>query len=944
MITQPSEKKLFLLDAFALIFRAYYAFIRSPRINSKGWNTSADFGFTNAMFEIIRTEKPTHLAVVFDPPGPNFRHDQFPDYKANREKTPEDISASVPRIIQLLEAMNIPVVRHPGFEADDMIGCLAGRAASKGFDVYMMTPDKDFGQLVTDRVKMFRPGRSGNPADVWGPAEVCERFGLTSPEQMIDYLGLMGDSADNIPGIPGVGPKTASKLLADYGSLEGVLEHGSELKGKLRERVEENHESARMSRKLATIITDIDYTADFEAMVLSAPNADALAEIFEALEFRGLAARAGSILPDNGSSPSSAASPSSVVVPPVSLTAGQIDLFADPVPATAQLPAEKMEPVEAPRAFPAADVQYALAANAEDRSAMLDAVTHADVVAIHPILLGNSPRTFRLLGVAAVVEPGKGWYLPGEAGLEALLKAASHKWVVHDSKPLLHALLSMGIKTERAPYDVQLAHYVLKPDMRHGLAYLADVLMNCRVMTEDAVLGKRGKSRIAWEDVAPEAVVDFAVEGADLTWRLAKMIKELYTDDEDRKVFETIETPLLPVLAAMEAEGIRLDVPYLENMAVGLRDEIAKMQENIWELAGDHFNVDSPQQLGIVLFEKLEISSGNKKIKKTKTGKYATGEEVLSKLTAAHPIVQMVLDYRQLKKLLSTYVDPLPALVHPDTGRIHSQFMQAVAATGRLSSVHPNLQNIPVRTPQGRKIREAFVPRDKEHVLLAADYSQVELRIVASLSKDHGMIEAFEKGLDIHAATAAKVFGVAIDEVSRDQRAQAKAVNFGILYGQGAFGLAENLKISRKDAKGIIASYFDQFADLKSYQDSSLEAARQCGYVKTLLGRKRWIPDLTSANPMVRSVAERNAINAPVQGAAADIIKVAMIAIDKAITEQGLMARMILQVHDELVFDVPRTELDQLTELVRQEMESAAHIEVPLLVDVQSGENWLEAH
>ena len=958
MITQPSEKKLFLLDAFALIFRAYYAFIRSPRINSKGWNTSADFGFANAMLEVIRTEKPTHLAVVFDPPGPNFRHDQFPEYKANRDETPEDISASVPRIVQLLDAMNIPVVRHPGFEADDMIGCLAARAAAEGFDVYMMTPDKDFGQLVTDRVKMFRPGRSGNPAEVWGPAEICERFGLQSPMQMIDYLGLMGDSADNIPGIPGVGPKTASKLLADYGTLEGVLKHGSELKGKLRERVEQNHESARMSFELATIVIDIDYKEDFDAMAMSAPDADALAEVFEALEFRTLSARVASILPGssapNMSTDSSTARASSAAAAMVAepAQAGQIDMFAPAAMATAPTASgqlTKPEAVPAPRAFAASEVKYTLAESREERAALGEAVTQADSVAFNPVMVGDTPRTFRLIGMGVAVEAGKGWYLPGahfssDQGLDGLLAAAKGKWIVHDSKPMLHALGAIGIKPESAPYDVQLAHYVLKPDMRHGQAYLADVLMNCRVMTEDAVLGKRGKSRLAVEDVAPAAMLDFAAEGADLTWRLAALIKADYTDADDVRIFEAMETPLIPVLAAMESEGIRLDVPYLESMAGTLRLEIDGMLEKIQELAGEPFNVDSPQQLGIVLFEKLEISSGKKKIKKTKTGQYATGEEVLSKFTAAHPIVQMVLDYRQLKKLLSTYVEPLPALVNPETGRIHSQFMQAVAATGRLSSVHPNLQNIPIRTPQGRKIREAFVPRDKDHVLLAADYSQVELRIVASLSKDRGMIEAFRKGLDIHAATAAKVFGVAIDEVSRGQRAQAKAVNFGILYGQGAFGLAETLKISRKEAKGIIASYFDQFADLKSYQDRSLEAARQCGFVQTLLGRKRWIPDLTSANPMVRSFAERNAVNAPVQGAAADIIKVAMIAIDKAITTQGLKARMILQVHDELVFDVPRAEVEQLTEMVRREMESAAQLDVPLLVEVQSGENWLEAH
>ena len=957
MITKPSEKKLFLLDAFALIFRAYYAFIRSPRINSKGWNTSASFGFTNAMLEVIRSEKPTHLAVVFDPPGPNFRHDTFPEYKANREATPEDIKASVPRIIELLEAMHIPVIREPGFEADDMIGYLARLAAEQDFEVYMMTPDKDFGQLVTEKVKMYRPGRSGNPPEIWGPAEVCERFGLTSPEQMIDYLGLMGDSADNIPGIPGVGPKTASKLLADYGTLEGVLAHGDELKGKLRERVEGGHASALMSKELATIVTDIPYEPSFEAMAMVPPNAQALAEVLDRLEFRTLTQRVGNILPSSAGQTASVAAQTTSPASVAENAGGQIDMFSAPVASVtaSAAAAPKLEQAEHSRAFPASEVSYALAANPTAIAQMLQAVGVAERVAFHPITTGEPPMGLCLLGMAVASEPGKGWYLPvageheksGREALAAVLTLASEKGAVHDSKPLMHLLKSMGMEVPKELFDVHLAHYVLKPDMRHGQAYLADVLLNCRVMPEVAVLGGHGKSRRQLEDVAPEDMVDYAMESADLTFRLAAHMQAAYAsriDGKDIEIFEQLETPLIPVLVAMEHEGIRLDVEHLRSMAGDLTGEITQRTAAIVEAAGQQFNVDSPSQLGEILFDTLEISTGKKKPKKTKTGKYSTSEDVLSKLTDAHPIVEQVLEYRTLKKLLSTYLEPLPELVNAQTGRIHSQFMQAVASTGRLSSIKPNLQNIPIRTPQGRKVREAFVPRDTDHVLMAADYSQVELRIVASLSKDRGMVQAFKSGQDIHAATAAKVFGVELDAVSREQRSQAKAVNFGILYGQGAFGLAENLNISRKEAKQIIESYFAQFADLKAYQDASLEEARQRGYVQTLMGRKRWVPDLTSANPMVRSFAERNAINAPVQGSAADIIKVAMIRIQGEIERRGLASRMILQVHDELVFDVPRSELEELKKLVRGEMEGAAELDVPLVVDVQTGENWLEAH
>ena len=951
MLTAESENKLFLIDAYALIFRAYYAFIRNPRINSKGVNTSAVFGFTTSLLDILKNEKPTHLAIVFDPPGPTFRHETYTEYKANRDETPEDIRASVPLIYALAEAMRIPTVTEPGFEADDMIGYLAKLAEQEGFDVYMMTPDKDFGQLVTEKVRMYRPGRSGNPPQIWGPAEVCERFGIERPEQVIDLLGLMGDSADNIPGVPGIGPKTAAKLLSTYGSMEVLLDSTADLKGKQKENLENFREQALLSKELATIVTDIPYTPDFDGMVVEEADPEKLAPLFEDLEFRTLARR---ILGEAAAVAAPKVAEGKALATASHDGGGQMGLFGggDTDVAT--------EEDGSSGSFDAEKTDYRLADNAEARTALIEELKRASQFAFDTETTGLDARTARLVGMSFSTSEGTGWYVPVPLGapdrpqredeeLQALL--AEFAVILNDAEKQLVAqnwkydhkvMLAAGVEVKCRVFDTMLAHYILQPDLKHGMDYLAEVELGYRTIPITDLLGKRGKQQKTMADIPPEQVRDYACEDADITLRLAQLFEgRIGKDTPEQRILDAVEMPLVPVLADMELEGVRLDVDALGAMATGLEEDLAKLTESIQAHAGVPFSLDSPRQLGEVLFDHLKIAE---KAKKTKTGQYATGEDILQKLVGVHPIVSEVLEYRQLNKLLSTYVRPLPELVDGGTGRVHTQYMQAVAATGRLSSTHPNLQNIPIRTARGREIRKAFVPRDAQHVLLAADYSQVELRIVAALSGDRGLCQAFLDGADIHTATAAKVFGVAPEAVDRGQRSQAKAVNFGILYGQGAFGLAENLKIPRREAKAIIEAYFAEFPDLKAYQTELVEKAREKGYVETILGRKRWLPDITSANAVVRGFAERNAVNAPIQGSAADIIKVAMIRIHKALQEEGHRTRMILQVHDELVFDVPKDEVDAVTELVRTHMEQAVELAVPLEVEVQTGSDWLEAH
>jgi len=950
MLTAESDKKLFLLDAYALIFRAYYAFIRNPRINSKGQNTSAVFGFTTTVLDVLKNEKPTHLAVVFDPPGPTFRHEEYTEYKANRDETPEDIRASVPRVLEVADALNIPTITIPGYEADDTIGALSVKAEAAGFDVYMMTPDKDYGQLVTEKVRMFRPGRSGNPPDIWGPAEVCERFGIERTEQVIDLLGLMGDSADNIPGVPGIGPKTAAKLLSKYGSMETLLDSTDELKGKQKENRENFREQALLSKRLATIALDVPVEADFEAMRVQDPDAEKLMAVFESLEFRTLARRVlGAAAVEGAPKPTTSAPAAASADPQMDMFGGggeALDGAADAGGGLASFDAEK--------------VDYRMADTPELWAQVCAEVAGVDRFAFDTETTGLDARTARIVGMSFSTRPGTGWYVPvplgaadtpqsQDAQVREVLDAFSAVWTAADKvlvaqnwKYDLKVMRKAGVDIQCTVFDTMLAHYVLQPDMKHGMDYLAETELGYRTIPITDLLGKKGKHQKTMADIPPAEVVNYACEDADITLRLAEVFEARMPEGSpERHVLEAVEMPLVPVLADMEWEGVRLDVAVLNAMAEGLQEDLRKLTESIQAHAGVPFSIDSPRQLGEVLFDHLAITD---KAKKTKTGQYATGEDVLQKLVDTHPIVAEVLEYRQLNKLLSTYVRPLPELVDAETGRIHTQYMQAVAATGRLSSTQPNLQNIPIRTKRGREIRKAFVPRDADHVLLAADYSQVELRIVAALSQDHGLCTAFLEGADIHTATAAKVFGVPAEEVDRGQRSQAKAVNFGILYGQGAFGLAETLKIPRREAKGIIDAYFAEFADLKAYQTRVVEEAKENGYVETILGRKRWLPDITSANAVVRGFAERNAINAPIQGSAADIIKIAMVRIHRALAEGGFAARMILQVHDELVFDVPKSEVEAVRELVESHMERAVELAVPLEVEAETGQDWLEAH
>ena len=939
MITPPSEKKLFLVDAYALIFRAYYAFIKNPRINTKGMNTSAVFGFTNALLEVIRSEQPTHLAVVFDPPGPTLRNEQFEDYKANRDETPEDIKLSVPWIVKILEGMRIPVLQAPGFEADDLIGCLAKRAEKEGFDVFMMTPDKDFAQLVTDKVRMFRPGRGGNPASVWGPEEVRERYGLEDPKQVIDLLGLMGDSADNIPGVPGVGEKTAIKFLQAYGSMEGLYEHVDELKGKMKEKVEANRELAFLSRELATIVLDIDFDEDFPAMALEPANAEMLAPVLEELEFRTLSRR---ILGDVSSTTAAATSAPKASRPAATDqdSEGQLSMFdaaMDVAPAASTL-----------GALDADKVKYDLVDDTEGMKALVNTLTEAKRFAFDTETSGLNAMEASLVGMSFSAEAHTGSYVPVNPSTWPGIRDIFKPLLEHPELTIVGQNLKYDGKimarhgvdlTQAKLEDTMVAHYLLQPDQPHGMDALAQAFLDYQCIPITDLLGKKGKNQKSMADIPPAEVVNYACEDADITLQLADVLIPKLEKEGLTALFRDVEMPLLSVLMDMELEGVALDTAHLAQFSGQLAQELDALQQSIQGHAGVPFNVDSPKQLGDVLFEHLEIPA---KVKKTKTGQYPTSEAVLSKLKDKHPIVGEVLEYRKLKKLRSTYVEPLPSLLHSETGRVHTTYMQVVAATGRLSSKDPNLQNIPIRTAQGREIRKAFVPRNANHVLVAADYSQVELRIAAAMSEEQGLIEAFQKGEDIHAATAAKVFGVTLEDVTREQRSQAKAVNFGILYGQGAFGLAENLGISRKEAKAIIEAYHKQFSGLDAFTQACVAKAREAGYATTLLGRRRPLPDIHSNNAVVRAFAERNAVNTPIQGSAADIIKVAMIEVAKEM--KGMESKLIMQVHDELVVDAVESELDDVKALLVRCMERAVKLSVPLDVEVSHGQTWLEAH
>jgi DNA polymerase-1 len=932
-------KKLFLVDAYALIFRAYFAFARNPRITSTGLDTSAIFGFTTALLEVIQKERPTHIGVAFDTAKPTQRHIDYEAYKAHRQETPEAIKLAVPYILKVLEALRIPILLKDGFEADDVIGTLAKQAEEQGFETYMMTPDKDFGQLVTEKTKMYKPGRGGEPAEVWGPAEVCARFGLQRVDQVIDLLGMMGDSADNIPGLPGVGEKTAVKLLEQYGTLEETLAHAHEIKGKLGEKIKENAALGILSKQLATIITDVPIELDPKALEYETPDAEAVTRVFSELEFRTLLKR---VLGD-ASAPSAAPMAAAEASPAVA-AAAQMDLFGGAAdPALVDAGGQPFQTIQT------TDHHYQVLETDDEVGWLVPRLLKQPRVCFDTETTSLDVLSAELVGLAISFAAGKAYYIPFSEDRSATLRrlnllkplweSTSITKVGQNLKYDLQILAGYGIQVAGPLFDTMLAHYVLEPDLRHNMDYLAETYLKYRPVPIEELMGK-GRAQ-TMRQVPLESIKEYAGEDADVTLQLAQYFDPLLDDSGARKVLETIEMPLVPVLAAMEREGVNLDVTALKAFSQELQTELVQMEEEIRQMAGFDVNVSSPRQLGEVLFERLKLVD---KPKKTKTGQYATGEEVLAELKDKHPIVGKILDFREVAKLKSTYVDALPALIHPTTGRIHTSFNQAVAATGRLSSNNPNLQNIPIRTDRGKRVRAAFIARDADHLLISADYSQIELRLIAELSGDSAMTAAFLAGEDIHAATAAKVFGVPLAEVTKQQRSHAKTVNFGIIYGVSAFGLSQQTNLSKGEAAEIIASYFKTYPGIKDYIDAQVDRARSLGYVETLLGRRRYLRDINSRNPVVRGHAERNAVNAPIQGSAADIIKLAMVQVQQKLQEGGYAGKMILQVHDELVFDVPRSEVEALRPLIAHTMQHAVETKIPLLAETGVGSHWLDAH
>ncbi len=940
-------KKLFLLDAYALIFRAYFAFARNPCVTSKGLDTSPVYGFLLALLDVIEKEKPSHLAVVFDIGGSEVREQLFAEYKANRDETPEGIKVAVPYIQKLLGAMRIPALGVPGYEADDVIGTLAHQAEKAGFEVFMMTPDKDFGQLVTDRVKMYKPSRGGEPAEVMGPAEVCEKWGIERVEQVIDILGLMGDAVDNIPGIAGVGEKTAAKLLAEYGTLENVLAHGDQISGKLGERVREHAEMARLSRVLATILTDAPIELDEADLVREPADEEALRALLDELEIRSLARR---LLPNAAAAPSAEVKPAAAAPRPApGADSAQMDLFGG-----GDQGGEGGEPAAPHIPGGSAATQahaYTLIDTIEAARSLSRSLDGLSELAFDTETTGLDALEAEMVGFSLSWEAHTAYYvaLPAErAAAQAWLELfRAHferpdvTWIGHNLKYDYQILANYGIQLAGTLRDTMLAHYLMEPDQRHGMDALAQNYLGYTPISIETLIGAKGKNQKSMRDVPAAEVAEYAAEDADVTWRLHEAFTPKLAEAGLERVLHDLEAPLVPVLADMERAGMCVDLEGLARYSVELGEDSARLEAEVRELAGVDFNLGSPKQLGEVLFDRLKLDP---KAKKTKTGQYATGEEVLENFRSAHPIVDKLLEWRQVGKLKSTYVDALPQLVNARTGRIHTTFNQAVAATGRLSSTNPNLQNIPIRTERGQRVRDLFVAGGADRVLLSADYSQIELRVIASMSGDQGMIDAFLSGEDIHAATASKVFGVPLAEVTREQRSQAKTVNFGIIYGVSAFGLSQQSSLSRTEAKEVIEQYFATYPGIKKYIDDQVAAARAKGYVETLLGRRRYLRDIDSRNQAVRGHSERNAINAPIQGTAADIVKLAMIRIHDRLQREGLRSPMILQVHDELVFDAYTAEVDALRELVKSEMEAAFTLSVPLVAETGVGRTWLQAH
>lgn len=930
-----SKPTLYLLDAYALIYRAYFAFVNNPRISSKGLDTSAIFGFTVTLLEILEKKNPSHIAIVYDTPKPTVRHIEYPEYKAQRDETPEGIKVAFPYIQQVAEAFKIPFLGVDGYEADDVIGTLAKQAEKKGYEVYMMTPDKDFGQLVSENIFMYRPGRSGNPAEVWGIEEIKAKFDIDEVDQVVDYLGMMGDAVDNIPGIPGVGPKTASKLLKQYGSMEGLYKNAAEIKGKLGEKIRDNQDQAFLSKKLARILLDAPVEFHEEDFKKDPADEAAIKELFGELEFRTLAKR---VLGQTA-----APSPAPTVPRPASNPSGQTDLFAAMAP-EAEVPNQEGGPSNLSNS----DHLYQLVSEPQERKLLLSNLLKQNAVCFDTETTALDIREAQLVGLALSYTPGIAYYVHLPEGEEQKIidefkpffEAGNIQKIGQNLKYDISVLSKYGIELKGPIFDTMLAHYLINPDMRHNMDIMAETYLAYQTQSIEELIGKKGKNQKTMRQVEPEKVAEYAGEDADITLKLAAIFKDKLGEDSTAKVLHDIETPLVGVLSRMEMEGINLDRAALKRLSEELRSDIERLDEEIHDLAGNpDFNIASPRQLGEILFGQMKLLD---KPKKTKSGQYSTSEDILADLAPKHAIVQKILDYRQMVKLKSTYVDALPEMVSPHTERLHTSFNQAVAATGRLSSNNPNLQNIPIRTERGREVRKAFIPRDEDHVILAADYSQIELRLIAELSEEKTMMEAFINGEDIHAATAAKVFGVPQEEVSREQRSNAKTVNFGIIYGVSAFGLSQQTSLSRGEASEIIKSYFRTYPGIQDYIEAQKELARQQGFVETMLGRRRYLKDINSRNAVVRGHAERNAVNAPIQGSAADIIKIAMIKIDEAL--KGYKTKMLLQVHDELVFDAPKEELDAVRPIIENLMQTAITTKVPLEVESGFGSNWLEAH
>jgi DNA polymerase-1 len=937
-MTDKNPKKLFLLDAYALIFRSYYAFIKNPRITSKGLNTSAVFGFLLTLEEVLQKQKPTHIAVVFDTPTPTFRHKMYPEYKANRDETPEDIKKAVPYIKKLIEAYKIPVIDYPGFEADDVIGTLARKASEKGFMTFMMTPDKDFAQLVTDKIVMFKPSRSGNESVQWGVEDIKREFSVSDPLQVIDILALMGDSSDNIPGAPGVGPKTAMKLISEYGSVEEVLKHTYQLKGKLKEIIEANKEKIELSKKLATIDINVPVELNEKQLEKEIPDAQKLKYLFDELEFRTVAARILSEIESQNKPSEALAVPETAVKE--NLESVQGSLFFDTAPQASPSANSTIENV---------DHEYILIPGDESLKEMITESLRQKEICFDTETTGIDPLNSEIVALALSWKKGKGFLVRfpeslNETGrllgiIRPLFENPDITKIGQNIKFDIQVLANYGIEVRGALFDTMIAHYLLEPDMRHNMNLLSETYLSYNPVHIESLIGEKGGLQKNMRAVDDERLKEYAVEDADVTLQLKNVFEPRIKAEGLSDLASAIEMPLIPVLAKMERNGVILDIAELKSITASLRDDIISLEKEIFGLAGTEFNISSPKQLGDILFLRLKLDD---KARMTSTKQFVTNEEILQRLAHKHPIVDKVLEYRGLKKLLSTYVETLPQLVSKKTGRIHTSFNQAVAATGRLSSNNPNLQNIPVRDERGREIRKAFVAAGG-HLFFTADYSQIELRLMAHLSRDKSMISDFLSGNDIHAATASKIFGVDLKDVTREMRSRAKTANFGIIYGISSFGLSERLTIGRKEAKDLIDGYFNSYPGVRIYMDESIKKARENGYVTTMFGRRRYLRDIHSRNQVVRGNAERNAINAPIQGTAADIIKIAMIRVHNKLEQGKFRSKMILQVHDELIFEVPETELEELKKMVLDEMSGAAELDIPLKVDWATGRNWFEA-